>query len=75
MSMGLEVTGSGPSWAVVEGGTVLARRNSHDGAQLTLDRIRRARRITTRLCMCCGTAFKSTGPAHRLCAPCKREFA
>lgn len=40
-----------------------------------LDRIQRNRRITTRPCLCCDQPFKSTGPGHRLCAPCKREFA
>ncbi|QYK42830.1 MAG: hypothetical protein KF887_06940 [Paracoccaceae bacterium] len=26
-----------------------------------------------RACMCCGSAFKSTGPGHRLCGTCRHK--
>lgn len=72
---GLDVVGCGSSWSVIEGGTVLATRGSQLTALLTLDRIQRTRQITRRPCLCCDQPFKSTGPGHRLCGPCKREFA
>lgn len=70
----LDIRGSGTSWAIMRGKAQIA--GPYWGEHLAIAALRgvkRRLRSTTRACICCTAPFASTGKAHRMCAPCRKD--
>lgn len=72
MTAPVQITGSGGSWRIVQGGRVLGHARGQ-AATVLLAAERRAATATLRPrpCLCCGARINSTGPGHRLCRTCR----
>jgi hypothetical protein len=71
----LDIRGSGHSFAVLQGGQVVAGPfTSHGNAIAALPGVERRLRPSRLIaCLCCGGDMRSTGPGERLCPACRGE--
>jgi hypothetical protein len=71
----LDIRGSGQAFFIYEGTRRVAGPfwGQHMATAALRGTARRLRPATARPCLCCGTAFPSTGPGHRLCKTCRGQ--
>lgn len=68
-----DVIGTVSGWQVRKNGRDVGLvYQNEERAYAFIDRLTREEKLAERPCITCRTAFKSEGPHHRMCRPCRQ---
>lgn len=68
-----DVIGSGEGWQVRKNGRPVGNvYKTEERAFALINRLTRDEKLSERPCITCRTVFKSEGPHHRMCRPCRQ---